>query len=158
MKNHFKFTLWRWLHQNQYFSLSKRMNLSSHVVFKSHAVFLFYILKGEFWVFYGATHIQDYDYEKKMVKYHFKVTLWRWLHQNLYFSLSKRMYLSTHVVFKSHAVFLFYLLKREFWVWYGATHIEDYDHEKKSVKIYFKVTLWRSLHQNLYFFLSKRMK
>ena len=29
-------------------------------------MFLFYILKGEFWVWYDATHIQDYDYEKKI--------------------------------------------------------------------------------------------
>jgi len=37
-----------------------------YVVFKSPAVFFFYILKGEFWVWYGATHIQDYDYEKNI--------------------------------------------------------------------------------------------
>ena len=42
------------------------MYLSTHDVFKSHAVFLFYILKGEIWVWYGATHIQDYDYEKQI--------------------------------------------------------------------------------------------
>ena len=42
------------------------MYSSTHVVFKSHAVLLFYILKGEFWVWYGAKHIQDYDYEKKI--------------------------------------------------------------------------------------------
>ena len=43
------------------------MYLSTHVVFKSHAVFLFYILKGNF-EFDMVQHIylHDYDYEKKI--------------------------------------------------------------------------------------------
>ena len=106
-------------------------------------------------LWYGATHIQDYDYKKKSLKIDFKVTLWRSLHQNLYFLLSKRMYWSTHVVFKSRVVFLFYILKGEFWVWYGATHIQHYDYEKKIGEKLFQGHLMKVTSSKSVFFSLK---
>ena len=72
-------------------------------------------------------------------------------------SRSGSVYLSTHVIFKSHAVLLFYILNRELWVWYGATLIQDYDYEKEIGEKSIQGHLMKVTSSKSVFFLSKRM-